>query len=262
MEELSKPVICSIEESVGIITLNRPHSYNAANHDLTTGLLDGLAEFNHDNHVKVIVIHGAGPGFCAGADMKDFGSKDVSQAGEYIVNYYGEIVNRIINSPKLVLGAIHGSAAGVGTAIALACDFRVMEEGANLRFAFINIGLGPDGGAGWLLARAVGYSKALEIAVEGNKIEASTCYQLGLCNKLVPSGQAIGQTKQWAQALALRPPIGVAITKQALHHAYDHSLKETIILEANNQVKALQSRDHQEGVMAFLQKRQPKFLGE
>ncbi len=250
------------EKQVAIITLQRPDSYNAMNHDITRAMLSSLRDASADINIRAIVLQGSGPGFSAGADLRNFGEQAPDAVTKYIVEYYGEIVRLIMEAPKPVIAAIHGSAAGVATAFALACDFRVMEEGANLRYAFINIGLGPDGGAAWLLARAVGYSKALEIAIHGEKIPAAECFALGLCNKLVPTGEASSAALAWAFALSQRPTLGIAITKQAMHHAANHTLYETIQLEALNQAKALMSQDHQEGVVAFLQKREPNFIGK
>lgn len=176
--------------------------------------------------------------------------------------YYGSIVKKIMTIEKPVIAAINGSVAGVGTAFALACDLRVMADNANIRYAFINIGLGPDGGAGWLLTRAVGYSRAFEIAVEGEKIPAEKCLSLGLCNRVVPEAELGDASLAWAKKLAERPTLGVGITKQALHHATTHTLMETTILEADNQAKALRSHDHSEGLQAFFGKRKPVFIGK
>jgi enoyl-CoA hydratase/carnithine racemase len=250
------------EESIAILTLSRPASYNGFNHDLTMSFTTALEHARDDDQIRAVVINGDGPGFSAGADLMDFGKATPDEVASYIVNYYAKIVDLVISMPKPVIAAIHGSAAGVATAFALACDFRVMAEDANIRYAFINIGLGPDGGAGWLLARTVGYSKALEIAIEGEKIPAKECLRLGLCNKVTPSGEHLSAAITWAHKLSKRPTFGIGITKASLHHAMDHSLLENIKLEAENQAKALRSLDHQEGIVAFLEKRPPRFIGK
>jgi enoyl-CoA hydratase/carnithine racemase len=260
--ENQEDVLYEKDGHVALITLNRPDRYNAASHGLVEGLIGALDKASNDADVRAVVIRGAGRGFCAGADMLDFGTATPEQVAQYIPMYYGTIVRKITMMPKPVIAAIHGSAAGVGTAFALACDLRVMGEGANIRYAFINIGLGPDGGSGWLLARTIGYSRAFEIIVEGEKIPASRCLSLGLANRVVADDHVLDEAISWAKKLAARPTLGIAITKDALHHATTHTLMETTVLEAENQAVALRSHDHREGVQAFLEKRTPKFEGK
>lgn len=255
-------VLYTIEDGVAIITLNRPDRYNGVNHDLVEGLLRAFDEAKTDAKVRAVLLNANGKGFCAGADLGDFGMTDATAIAQYIPMYYGTIVKKIMTIEKPVIAAINGSVAGVGTAFALACDLRVMADNANIRYAFINIGLGPDGGAGWLLARAVGYSRAFEIAVEGEKIPADKCLALGLCNKVVAASELHDKSLAWAKRLAARPTFGVGITKQALHHAMTHTLMETTVFEADNQAKALRSHDHAEGLQAFFAKRDPEFIGK
>ena len=251
-----------VEDQVAAITLNRPDRYNSVNHDLVEGLIACLDKARDDKQVRAILITGEGRGFCAGADMADFAGVTPEDVGAYIPTFYGSIVRRIVSIPKPVIAAINGSVAGVGLAFALACDLRVMADNGSMRYAFINIGLGPDGGAGWFLSRLVGYSRAFEIAVEGEKIPAKRCLELGLTNKVVAADDLLEEAHKWAVHLANRPTLGIGITKKALHHATTHTLMETTVLEAENQVRALKSQDHSEGVQAFLQKRQPVFQGK
>lgn len=262
MELGNGSVLLESADGVATITLNRPDRYNAVNHDLSTGLLEALGKVKKDDSVRAIVLTGAGKGFCAGADLAVFGGVTPSEVEDYIYMYYGSATKQMMNMPKPIIGAINGPVAGVGAAFALACDVRVMAESANFRYAFINIGLGPDGGAGWFLSRIVGYSRAFEIAVEGEKIPASRCLELGLTNKVVPNNEVLSSAQAWAKKMAQRPTLAIGITKEALHHASTHSLSETIALEARNQIVALKSHDHKEGVQAFLEKRLPNFKGK
>ncbi|MEM6630901.1 MAG: enoyl-CoA hydratase-related protein [Bacteroidota bacterium] len=248
--------------SVGVITLNRPDRYNGVNHDLVLGLLDALEKAKLTREIRAVVLKGNGKGFSAGADLGgDVTEMIPERMDDYITENYGAICRRIMTLSKPVIAAIHGAVAGVSTAFALACDLRIMAEKANFRYAFINIGLGTDGGAGWLLARAIGYSRAFQIAVEGEKIPASTCLELGLTNKVVPEERLEEEALAWAMRLAERPPMGVAATKRVLHHAMNHSFPESVSFEADIQAKALGSEDFQEGVMAFFEKRKPNFKG-
>ena len=248
---------------LGIITLNRPERYNAINHDLVEGLQDALTSARNDSAVKAVILTGNGKGFCAGADLGGFGPNSTPDVvRDYLNMHYGTIVRRIVEMDKPVLCAINGPVAGAGLGIALACDFRVMAETANMRYAFINIGLGPDCGSSWFLSRIVGYSKALEIAVEGEKIPADQCHQLGLTNKLVATDDLMRVTMDWANKLAARPMIGFAATKRDMNYNMTHGLFDAIAYEAEQQMACLASYDHKEGVMAFLQKRTPKFIGK
>lgn len=255
-------VLYHTEGPVAILTLNRPERYNAFNDELINGLNTGLDAANADPKVRAIVITGAGPGFSSGADLGLFAGVRPEQGRDYIKAHYRPLMHKLTHSPKLIIGAIHGTAAGVGCALALACDLRVMAESASLLYAFINIGLGPDGGAGWFLARAVGYSKALEIATGGKKINAEQCLELGLTNRVVADEALLTNALEWANELAAKAPLALGITKADLQFALDNPLAETIDFEADQQMAAFSSEDLREGVTAFLSKRLPVFKGK
>lgn len=261
-QSANNAVLYHEEGPVAVLTLNRPDRYNAFNDDLIEGINAGLDRAAADPANRVILLHGAGPGFSAGADLGLFAGVTPAQGRDYIKAHYLPLMQKFCELPKLVIGAIHGTAAGVGCALALACDLRVMAEDASFRYAFINIGLGPDGGAGWFLARTVGYSRAVEIACSGEKIGAEKCLELGLTNRIAPTEDLMDQALQWANELARKAPIALGITKADLQFAIDHSLPETIEYEADQQMAAFSSEDLKEGVGAFLAKRKPNFKGK
>lgn len=248
--------------SVAIISLNRPDRYNAFNDALLRGINTGLDQAASNPEIRVIVLHGEGPGFSAGADLGLFAGVTPEQGRDYIKANYRPLMQKISELPKLIIAAIHGTAAGVGCALALASDLRVMADNASLLYAFINIGLGPDGGAGWFLARAVGYSRAVEIACSGEKVSAGRCLELGLTNRIVPPEDLMKTTLEWAGKLALKAPIALGVTKADLQFALNHTLAETIDYEADQQMSTFSSEDLREGVGAFLSKRRPKFQGK
>lgn len=261
-ETENQAVLYEEKEGVAIITLNRPERYNAVNDDLISGIQQAIKQVRKNDSIRAVVMTGAGKGFCAGADMSVFGTVTPEEGRAYLTTKYQPLMRDLFTLKKPIIAAVNGTAAGVGASIALACDFRVMQPSSSLLYAFINIGLGPDGGGSWLLARQVGYSKALELAIEGNKIDAETCERLGLTNKIVPEGVLMEKTLEWAKHLAQLPTLAVGITKEDMFYASQNSFYDTIAFEAERQVAAFGSYDNQEGISAFLEKRKPKFIGK
>ena len=259
----NESVLFEKDGDIGIITLNRPSRYNAVTDDVVNGITTAINKIRKDDDIRAVVITGAGKGFCAGADMAVFGQVTPEEGRAYITSTYQPLMRNLFTLRKPIIGAINGTAAGVGASLALACDFRVMSQNSALLYAFINIGLGPDGGGSWLLARQIGYSKALQIAVEGKKIMAKECLDLGLTNKLVSEDSELLKTaKNWAHELAKLPTLAVGVTKEDMFYAMGHDLYDTIAYEAEKQVATFGSRDFSEGVNAFLEKRPAKFIGK
>jgi len=260
---MSDTVLLKVNEGIATITLNRPDFYNAITQELLLQLLSFIDQVKNNDTVKVLILTGAGKGFCAGADMHAFGAnpsgKDVR---DNLVMYYGTIVRRIVELEIPVIAAINGPAAGAGLGFALAADYKVMADTASMRWAFVNIALVPDAGAGWFLARAVGYNKALEIAIDGDKIPAADCLKHGLVNKVVAPEELMEAAGNLATKLSAKAPLAFAGTKRIMHYAMDHSLQQTIEYEAKEQAITITSEDHKQGVMAFLQKQTPNFQGK
>ncbi len=260
---MEKAVLFEVNEGVALITLNRPDRYNAVNQDLVDGISESLDKAKNDDSIRAIVMTGAGKGFCAGADMMVFGEEATpEQRRDYLIDEYQPLMSQFYNLNKPIIGAINGTAAGVGAAFALACDLRVMSEKSAILFAFINIGLGPDGGASWLLSRQVGYSKAFEIAISGKKVLGQQCLELGLTNRVVENEKILENAINWAKELANRPTLAIGITKQDIVHSMNNDLDSTIAFEAEQQVLAFKSHDLKEGVTAFIEKRKPNFRGK
>lgn len=260
---MEKAVLFEVNEGVALITLNRPDRYNAVNQDLVDGISESLDKAKNDESIRAIVMTGAGKGFCAGADMMVFGEQVTpEQRRDYLIDQYQPLMRQFYNLNKPIIGAINGTAAGVGAAFALACDLRVMSEKSAILYAFINIGLGPDGGASWLLSRQVGYSKAFEIAISGKKVLGQQCLELGLTNRVVENEKILENAINWAKELANRPTLAIGITKQDIVHSMNNDLDSTIAFEAECQVSAFKSYDLKEGVTAFIEKRKPNFRGK
>ena len=168
-------------------------------------------------------------------------------------------INNIISMPKIVIGSINGPAAGIGAAYAMACDLRIMSEEAFILSVFSNIALVPDGGLSWLLARNIGYSKALEFAIEAKKIGAQECLQLGIANKVCSPENLESETQKWAQAISMRSPQAVSNTKKIMRDSLEKKFIQTYEDEANTQNSILGNDEFKEGVAAFFEKRKPVF---
>lgn len=255
-------VLLDMQDNVATLTLNRPERRNALNEALNVDLLAALQAVARDEAVRAVVLTGAGESFCSGADLTVFQSlPSPQQVYDGIWEQYQPVIMAITTMPKPVIALVNGIAAGAGASLALACDLRVMAHDAALLLAFSNIGLVPDAGATWFLARLVGYSRAFEIAAQGERITAEQCLALGLTNKVVPAPNLAEIGAAWARNLAERPTLALGMTKQALQHALLHDLPGTIDFEARLQGKAVASADFQEGLAAFAEKRRAVFNG-
>lgn len=248
------------DDNVATITLNRPERRNA----LTSAMLDELNrtvdQAGGDESVRAVVITGAGKGFCAGQELAELdGTLDVHRL---LTERYQPLILHLCQIPKPVIAAVNGVAAGAGVALALACDLRVMADDASLFSAFINIGLVPDAGTTYFLARQVGYSRALEIAISGERLGAERALALGLTNRVVPATELLASAQAWAAQLAQRPTLAIGLTKQLLHAALIHDLPTLLAQEAAQQAAVAATTDHQEGMAAFREKRTPCFIGK
>ncbi|MEZ5871197.1 MAG: enoyl-CoA hydratase-related protein [Nitratireductor sp.] len=243
---------------VASITLNRPERLNAFNAGLRSELLAAVTKASTDAAIRIVVLKGSGASFCAGADLSEGLGGSVT---EQIETEYKPFLTGIENSPKLWIAAVQGSAAGIGGALALVCDFLVMEEDAQIYMAFAAIGLIPDGGAGWQLQNALGPRRALEAIVEGQKLKGQRCLELGLANKVVANGKAGETAHAWAITLANGAPLAQAAAKRALREMRGKSLGEAISVEAKLQQALTESEDFRNGVAAFFAKRKPEFSG-
>lgn len=252
-----------VRGNVAVITFDRPDKLNAFSQGLSRAFLSALRNARDDSSVRAVVVTGNGRAFSAGADMAAFSElEEFSDVQDFLLATYRPIVELMTSMPKPIVGAINGPAAGAGASFALACDLRVMSEDAYLMQAFINIGLVPDAGSSWLLARQIGYGRAFEFAIEGTKIDAARCLELGLTNRVVPGDEVLSNAIDWARRLAARPTIAVGLTKRLLHDAAESTLAESVALESDLQRYAMSTDDHAEGVKAFKEKREPNFEGK
>ena len=203
---------------------------------------------------------GAGRAFCAGADLTEKPPEGFD-VEELLNTEYKRALMAITEAPKPWISAVNGAAAGVGSAFAMNCDLTVMAEDAYLYQAFAAIGLIPDGGATWHLARTLGKKKAYELIALGEKLRADKCLALGLCNRVVAPERLMDEARSLALTLAGKAPLSLRYAKEAVNAAMTESVDETISHEARLQKICMNSEDAREGALAFLQKRAPEFKG-
>lgn len=245
------------------ITLNRPERLNAASLEMADELGAALYDLGD---ARCVLITGAGKGFCSGADLAARGeaSPITSRGGSHraLQNHYNPLVSQIVRLPVPVVTAVNGAAAGVGCSIALAGDFVLAGASAYFLQAFVNIGLVPDGGSTWLLARAIGRARATRMMMLGEKISADQAVEWGLIYKAVEDGALMDEASSLAQRLAAGPTLAYATMKRNIATALDGTINDVLLAEAEGQRAAGASADAMEGGMAFLQKRKPAFTGK
>lgn len=256
---MSDIVKYDLHDAVAVITLHRPESMNSFNTELRAAVVDAFAKARDDDSVRVVVFTGEGRCFSAGADLKAGIDRDVA---EILQTEYRPVLEAIAEMPKPVVGAIPGSAAGIGLSMALQCDLLIMADNAFLLSPFTTISLVPDGGLNWLLVRQLGYRRAFQLSVESERIPAERCVELGLANKAVPAEELQSAALEWAQTLAKRAPLSMAATKKVMRFAADNDWAAAYDIEAELQGQLLGSDDNQEGIQAFFEKRAPRFTGK
>ncbi|MBX5475597.1 MAG: enoyl-CoA hydratase/isomerase family protein [Clostridia bacterium] len=258
---MSDTVLYQVEDGVAVITLNRPEVLNAVNDELGFALLDRIRQAGKDESVGAVLLTGAGRAFCAGEDLKgqlEAVEQGRANLGDVLRRRYNPIILALKSLPKPVLAAVNGVAAGAGASLALAADLRIASEQASLVEAFVNVGLVPDSGATYFLTRMVGFSRAMEWALTGRRITAEEALQLGVFHRVVPQEELMEQARAWAAQLA-RGPYSIGLIKRAMEYGATHTLEEALEYEAQLQEAAGRSRDHHEGMAAFVEKRAPRF---
>ena len=250
-----------IENMVATITINRPKMMNAFNEQLILDMGDATEQVKNDSQIRVLVITGEGRGFSAGADLteKEASWDPECPSKDALLRGYMPIFSDIVEMPKIVIAAINGPAAGIGAALAMACDLRVMTKSSYILSVFSNIALVPDGGLNWLLTKFLGYAKALEFAIEAKKIDSKMCLDFGIANKVVEDEQLIDEVNSWAKLISKRSPQALSNTKKLMRDSLSKSYFDTFKQEAEIQNQIFGSAEHREAVKAFIEKRQPKF---
>lgn len=247
----------AVTDGVAVLTLNRPDKFNAFTIEMHREMADALKKVERDRNVRCLVLTGAGKAFCAGQDLTEM---DTDRVAELIEQYYNPLLLRLRALERPVLAAVNGVAAGAGMSLALAADLRVASDRASFATAFVKAGLVPDTGVTYMLPRLVGFARAMELCLLGDRIDAETARQYGLVNQVAPADEFEAAWRSLAQRLAAGP-LAMGYTKRMLNRSLEASLEDQLAYEVWHQVLAVRSHDGQEGVAAFRAKRQPQFQG-
>lgn len=249
----------SFDDGVAVLTLNRPNVMNALNTQMRAELTHALRAAAVV--ARVIVLTGEGRAFCAGQDLGDGTSMAKIDLERILRDEYTPLIMAIANCPVPVIAAVNGAAAGAGASLALAADVTIAAEGAMFMQAFSRIGLTPDAGSSWALPRRVGHARAMGLAMFAEAIPARQAADWGMIWEAVPDAQFAAHWQARARHLAHGPTQAYSAAKQAIRTSLDNDLETQLTLEATQQGRCGQTRDFREGVLAFNEKRAPKFEG-
>jgi enoyl-CoA hydratase len=248
------------DDAVAVLTLNRPDKLNALNEAVRQRLMDLLDELADDDTVRVAVLHGAGDkAFVAGADVAEFASR--TPAEQRAVYQRRRVYDALADFPKPIVCAVHGYCLGGGSELALACDVRVADRTARFSQAEIRLGLIPGAGGTQRLARLVGPGHAMRLALTGDMIDAAEAHRIGLVEVLVDEGGHLEAALELARRMARWSPVALRLAKASVRQAMEAPLSAGLAYEKELFLAAFASDDGQEGVQAFVEKRDPRFRG-
>jgi 2-(1,2-epoxy-1,2-dihydrophenyl)acetyl-CoA isomerase len=262
----NEQLLMQTAQGVRTITLNRPDRLNALNTALAEAIQSAIADASADDDVRVIVLTGAGRGFCAGLDLSDGAAAAFETQGRHDqldpLGWVGRQALALTRCDKPIIAAINGAAAGAGLSLALAADIRLMAAGTRITTGYLRRGLVPDGGMAYFLPRLVGASRAAELILSARDIDAEEAEQIGLVSRVLPAEGFQEAVASYAADLASGPPVAQTLAKRLLIQSPDLDLLTMLQLELSSIKVCFGTDDVREGMMAFLQKRRPVFQGK
>ena len=260
--ENSTSILYTQEGGIATITLNRPSVFNSFNQEMIKSLQHHLDVAAQDVSVRAVVLTATGKAFCAGQDLGEVLEEKEIDFNKIVQENYNPLVLKIRNMDKPVVAAVNGVAAGAGANLALACDIVVAKESTNFIQAFSKIGLIPDCGGTYFLPRLIGLQKATALMMLADKVSAAQAKEIGMIYEFFADDIFDTEVAKIANKLANLPTKGLAYTKKLLNQTFNNSIEEQLIQEGLFQAKSGNTSDYQEGVDAFIEKRNPVFKGE
>ncbi|MEE8336459.1 MAG: enoyl-CoA hydratase [Dehalococcoidia bacterium] len=261
---MTETVLYESEDGIATITLNRPESLNAMNFELLQGMLEAIGRAAGDDAVRVVILTGAGRGFCSGGDLRATGTLGTgdreSQIG--VLQAFGRMSRLLREMPKVTIAAVNGACAGAGLSVACATDLRYAAQSAKFVTAFVNAGLSGDFGGTWALPRIVGSARAREMYLLSDRVSGEEAERIGLVSKTLPDEELMPHVRSVAERLIASPPLVLQRIKENLNDSEDVSFAEALNREAVRHVTVGGSADTREARLAFTEKRAPVFTGE
>ncbi len=243
-----------------LLSLNRPRQHNALSKSLLNAIREALDECWHDPEVRVVMLTGRGPSFCAGADLKERATMPENEVASFVAKIRGTF-GMLQEMPKPVIALINGGAFGGGLEMALACDIRIAAEGATMGLTETSLGIIPGAGGTQRLPRVVGVARAKELIFTARRVDAREAYSLALVNQVVPRDRLIEVGWQVAQSIAKNGPIALAMAKEAINRGSEVDISTGLAIEARCYDVIVPTEDRLEGLAAFREKREPRYKG-
>ncbi|GAB3449285.1 enoyl-CoA hydratase-related protein [Streptomonospora sediminis] len=253
-----------LADGVATIRLNRPEAMNSLTVQTKKALLAAIERAKGDTHARAVLLTGSGKAFCAGQDLREHAENLNEGRGlnSTVRDHYNPIILGLARMPKPVVAAVNGAAAGAGASLAFACDLRIAAERASFQMAFTKVGLGSDSGASWTLPRLIGHARAMEMLMLAEPVTAARALEIGLVSKVVPDGELESSARELAVRLANGPTVAYAALKAELTFGSGLDLVNALEMEASLQDQCVETRDHLNATLAFLEKEKPDFEGQ
>jgi len=258
-------LIYEVKDGIATLTLNRPDRLNALGGTLRDDLFDAVTRSAADPEVRVMVVTGAGKGFCSGGDVKAMGEAKAGQRERPLIEKIAPSRDRTLlamrEAPQPIIAAVNGAAAGAGMNLALGCDIRIASTAAKFTQAFVKRGLHPDWGGTYFLPRVVGTAKACEMIFTGEVIDAAEALRLGIVSRVVAPEELMPTAYELARRIAAGPPVAIRLAKRSIYANEDLDLRAALQNETMAQNICFETEDATEGIRAFGEKRAPAFKG-